>query len=354
MPSTAASRRASRSKNSHPSRKSVTARRGVRPRRMRSRPTVGPGDWGGWVRWLAERDHPRPLESLLPHKSGGPPLLWSLDGQSPPERTTSLVRDLHRFQTRRVSANGELVGALEDWLEDACSRESAATLALECLAWCHGLPWLSQVLPAAPWCELLDRLVEIAGESAGISAEELPLAQQLLCGELPLTLAYWFPELARCRALWTPASQQLSGGIVELLDGEGLPRAKDLPLVRPLLACWTRCCLLGAPSDRNALDAAGREQYAWLLRQALRLTRGDGGGVFSPSSESRGFDGLLSTACSIWPTILSAARLPANSFRTHSPRRPRKPRCRRLRCIPSGRRPPSCVGIGTEAVHNWR
>ena len=78
-----------------------------------------------------------------------------------------------------------------------------------------------------------------------------PLARQLLAGELPLTLAYLFGEIAPCRKLGRQARRELSAGLVELLDGEGLPHAEHLLLLRPLLACWTRCRAIGNESAKG-------------------------------------------------------------------------------------------------------
>jgi hypothetical protein len=197
---------------------------------------------------------------------------------------------------KKPSRDGELTGTLERWLDGSEAAESNAFFGIECLAWCHALPKLSHVLPAAPWCELLDRLAEITREAAAIEVTEHPLEHQLLSGELPLTLSYLFPELSACRELFRPAKRQLSRGIVELLDGEGLPRARQIPLVCALLACWTRSGCLARDRGESAFDSAGRNQYVWLVRQTLRLMRDDGSTLFTEPARYAASAPLLDTA----------------------------------------------------------
>ena len=107
--------------------------------------------------------------------------------------------------------------------------------------------------------------MHLAQDAAGLSLDRDPVASQVLGGELPLTLAYLLPEIDACRRLWDRGASHLSHGIVELLDGEGLPHGRHLSIVRLLLASWTRCELLGRSANRQVFDAAATEQYAWLV-----------------------------------------------------------------------------------------
>ncbi|MFV1964468.1 MAG: hypothetical protein ACC628_03530 [Pirellulaceae bacterium] len=228
-----------------------------------------------------ERSEPRPLEQLVPIRDVSP-LLWSMPAAVRGGDTETRIQWLHRLSLGTPSANGQWVRDLELWLEQTQPPAADAQIGLDCLAWCHALPNLIQVLPAAPWCQLLGQLVEMARQAPEMSLVEEPLGQQILAGELPWTLAYLFPELAECERLAEDASSQLSHGILELLDGEGMLEGRNLHLAHPLLACWTRCGYLGRSMGRRALDAKATDQYAWFVRQSLRLARHDSSAVLSP------------------------------------------------------------------------
>jgi hypothetical protein len=179
-------------------------------------------------------------------------------------------------------------------------------LALEALAWCHALPGLCRSLAPDAWWQLLQSLLALAGEAPDLTDD--PLGNQLLAGELRFVLACFLPEIEACHKLAGPARKSLSAGLVDLLDGEGTPHGKYLALLRPLLACWTRVLALGsqislvpvqgqrrrvvvertsARSGRTEIGPtlpwsdAAQVQYQWLVRTALRLSRGDGAQVFS-------------------------------------------------------------------------
>ena len=132
-----------------------------------------------------------------------------------------------------------------------------------------------------------------------------------------MTLAYLLPEIEASRRLWDRGASHLSHGIVELLDGEGLPHGRHLSIVRLLLASWTRCGLLGRSANRQVFDAAATEQYAWLVRQSLRLTREDGSSAWSSDSTAGSLD-LFRTALHIAQDPISngmaAAILPSGTL----------------------------------------
>lgn len=275
---------------------------------MKSLPT--PQDWDAWVQWLARRKQPQPLRRLVPTAAEHSPLLWGIAAGSAMGGETAAANGRARqpavssketaaamhAQLRPIGVailgylgspgeqNGQWAGALEQFLERPDRIEPDLPTSLEILAWCHALPDLAQTLTAAPWCALLEKLRHLAQDAAGLAWDRTPLASQLLGGELPLTLAYLLPEIDGSRRLWKRGASHLSCGIEELLDGEGLPHGRHLDSIRPLLASWTRAELLGVAAGQEVLDAAGREQYAWLLRQALRLTRDDGSAAWSTAS----------------------------------------------------------------------
>jgi len=268
-------------------------------------------DGEGWQRWrdhLTTRGQPRPLRKLLPGK--GSPLLWNLPDELSDSQTEQLVARLWSLcaaktikdKSGKVKTNGAK-GVVADsgrktpwqeqlaqWLADLQHVGPAAPQwahAYECLALAHALPALSAQLSADLWWRLLEHLVAGARASDQPPSEDTPLLSQLVSGELPLTLAYTFPEINACCGLLAGAQQALSQSLVDLLDGEGLPRAVDLPVLRPLLACWTRCLSIGERLDGGCWDDDAEVQYQWLVRQALRMARGDGSQVFTHGSAGR-------------------------------------------------------------------
>jgi len=237
--------------------------------------------WNAWKRHLASRHVPPEPATLLPGST--PALGWALpEGLDKPQH----LRQYPNPDDPAVQKE------LLEWLGEVAGRAPDAGCALEALAWCHTLPALAAGLSPEVWWGLLEVLLGAAGEAARIEPEANsrqadPLVHQLTAGELALTLAYLLPEITPCRKLGAVGRRVLSSGLVDLLDGEGLPQARDLPLLRPLLACWTRCRALGGQLEGGCWTAAAENQYQWLVRQALRLVRHDGTHVFSNRSAGR-------------------------------------------------------------------
>ncbi len=106
-----------------------------------------------------------------------------------------------------------------------------ADVALEAIAWVHGLPRLAVRLPASLWSRLLKRIIELA---AGVindeSLEDAPvehlIVAQLAAGELPLALAYVFPKVQGCQEFGRPARTAIARGLLASLDGEGILHAR--------------------------------------------------------------------------------------------------------------------------------
>ena len=238
-----------------------------------------PDDWSAWVAHLAKRRRPKPLHRTISSKVDEKvrdPLRWCLPADLPAD-SRDLLKELSRVVRGKSVAAERLTAKLESRLNaseshDGSSADHDETSAWEILGWCHAAPRLAEFLPAAPWNQLLDYLQATAQNAFCLPLEEGLLRHQLLAGELPLTLAVLFPELDSCRALFDDARRNLSWGMCESLDGEGLPQASALDEIRPLLACWTRCVYM----DSACLDDDAQAEFAWLVRQALRMCRGDG------------------------------------------------------------------------------
>ncbi len=192
--------------------------------------------------------------------------------------------------------------ALRTWLAEPRSDEPALDEALAALRWCRRLPELAVSLSADAWWQLLDHLLEAAAEADAVGPDAaVPknalLASQLLAGELALTLSYLFPEITACRRLRSAARRTLSSGLTHLLDRKGLLHARHLDLLRPLLACWTRCRALGGQWKNGCWNRKAEKRYRRFVKNAVRLTRRDGSLAFSDSDDDLcGVDLLLAAA----------------------------------------------------------
>ena len=251
--------------------------------------------WAAWQKHLAKRSDPAELTSLTPGKRD--PLAWALPEQfeSPPWLLTS--------KDRKTELEKDLLG----WLGESAGSAAEAGYALDALACCRAMPRLAAVLSSEVWWALLDHLLATVADADGIELDgdidgdldgdgDTPLVHQLLAGELGLTLAYLFPEIAACRRLKSAARAALSAGLADLLDGEGLPHGNLLPSLRSLAACWTRCRAIGEQFKGGCWNKAAGEQYEWLIRQTLRLLRRDGTLAFDAIGAKRLDRNLLAAA----------------------------------------------------------
>lgn len=239
------------------------------------------GGFLAWKTYLAGRKRPADPDRLLPSDGGA--LSWALpDALDPPCSPPWLDRaekPLHDGRPAEAALEKEVLS----WLGETAGAAADARYAFEALAAGRAITRLATLLSPEVWWALLDHLLGSVADAQGIDPDDDPLLSQLLGGELALTLAYLLPEITPCRKLKSAARRALSSGVVDLLDGQGLPQGMHLGLLRPLLACWTRCRALGGRLKGGCWNKAAGYQYEWLVRQALRLARHDGSQVFSPS-----------------------------------------------------------------------
>ncbi len=259
----------------------------------------GTGDlaagWKAWRKHLSSRRRPRPL-ARLSHGQKGPTVGELLAAEAPwifgdRARRNWLAAMVARGHAKKKGADTAAIKTTADdadrWLAEtaggAVGWMPSVAEAWEAVAWSHALVPLAEVLPGAIWWSILERLHQLIGRAAIPSGDE-PLAHQLVTGELPWTLAWLFPELGLCGRLAGRAAKALSAGISELLDGDGLPQCAYLEIFPRLVACWTRCRLLaahrsGRATAGNCWDDDAEQQFPLAIREALRLSRHDGGPV---------------------------------------------------------------------------
>lgn len=241
--------------------------------------------WRKWQKHLAHRDGPLPLSDLIAEGEDSP-LLWGLTENLQSGEEGAVLRQLCQLLAGDTSNSKTSLAAdlVRPWLAESTDRSPSAALGLESLAWCHLLPRLAATSEQPSWCELTAHLIQLAGDAATMSANDDPWAQQLLAGELPISLAYFLEEVTACRQLAKSGRQALSEGILELLDGEGVLSGQNWRLARTLLSCWTRAAALGRQSKKGAFSDEALAQFEWLVRQSLRFSRVDGSQMLTPDS----------------------------------------------------------------------
>ncbi|MFN3152338.1 hypothetical protein [Bremerella sp.] len=232
-------------------------------------------DWESWKKHLLNRDTVPPIQSLVSGKKTSP-LGWALFAdETLDSRTLPLLETLGEIASARTRPNADNVKQMESWLNDLERRIAERNLVLELLAVTHALPNLAAVTSAELWWNLLEKIVSHTNDAVATNFEN-KVFEQGLAGELPLTLAYVFPELKACQQLGKPAVQVLDEGMQALTDGEGLPKVDQLLHLRAILACWTRSLVMIKHAAGLRLSKDAFTQYQWLVRHALRLTRSDG------------------------------------------------------------------------------
>ena len=233
--------------------------------------------WDLWQRHLATRKSPA-LPNILRTKS--PFLLWGL----PPKAAAEVAEWLSAapFTTNQEIAD-RVIEYLQEGFIDPVVGKPNLPHSLECVGLAYALPGLATYLTSSQWWELCHYLWVTAEKATLCPPDDAmaTLAVQLAGGELPLVLAYGIPEFKPLRKLRKSGWELLSKSLVELLDGEGLPKASYLPALRGLLACWARCKLLGEQFTKGGFSDAADIQFGWLVRQAVRLSRTNGTAILS-------------------------------------------------------------------------
>jgi hypothetical protein len=236
-----------------------------------------------WKAYWAKRNAPASVSRLV--HAAGTPLVWGWNAAALTEECRALIilaDELGRGVDPAKFAKGKRQGALHDalaaWLDGARDGDTNVSFALGCLAAAHLLNQLGDALGADLGWRLLDFLAITAEEAKPWNVDAdgpaaSALAQQLVAGELSLTLAYMFPEMTPLAALARVGRKRLAEGVEELTGEEGIVRAGHLEAFRGLVACWTRCCAIGARLEKGPWNKAAQKAFARAVRQALRWTR---------------------------------------------------------------------------------
>ncbi len=250
--------------------------------------------WQQWCKHLSSRRTPRKLERLWSH--GECPLQWSRpaieesrDDLSPLELVVQSWIKNERWAHHAIE---RLTAQVNTWLVD--SAVGGERLAYDALAFAYALPKLVEQLAPQTWWALLGRLIDLSTEPRGDEQNELGASWQVMAGELPLTLAYLFPEIENTQELGDRAGEVLSAGINELLDEAALPRAgrsgvTPAALVNDLhhlLASWYRCRTLLPQSPAGCWDESTQTRLVAAAQNLFRLSRDNGTLAWSDTSAS--------------------------------------------------------------------
>lgn len=255
-----------------------------------------------WRAILAKRKRPSKTAKIL-----GEPVAqatsWMIDSSSTGRSLVSRLLAGGHSKPKSSKSNAPSFAIsdseAEQWLADWGTDVSRENAELEAVAWCHLLPSAAATLTGELWVGIFTSLCELAESTelkrsldhppASVSPSDLWLSI-----ELPIALAWQFPNIRRCRALAKPGATRLSASLVDLLDGEGMIYGGALDSFGQIAASWTRCLamLKEVPGIKASKDAKG--QYAWTIRNLLRMVRTDGELCFSKPARSSGkIDGKL-------------------------------------------------------------
>ncbi len=240
---------------------------------------IDDNNWESWIHYLVKRRKPTSVDSLCAAK--GSSLLWGLDACRLSSMSSELLQLIKCARGKGKFDQATTEDILHRWQQRTESLPQSVDFAMECLAVANLLPIVGQFIDSKHWWSLLDVLWEIVTctDDWQIDAEmpaENCLVYQLLAGELPLTLAYLFPEIRPLVKLRKSANDVLSECLIELSNGEGLPRASHLEQFRALVASWTRCRAMGGAIKKSSWSKKAEEQYRQAVGKSLMLSSSSG------------------------------------------------------------------------------
>jgi hypothetical protein len=259
-----------------------------------------------WNTYFKKR-HARPSIAELCHASQSP-LHWAIEA----EQVSNEIRRLLELADERLKPKArkkylkednrqELRVALVRWLEGARHAKPSREHAVGCLAAAYLVSDAGAAVDAVFGWKLIDFLADTARHAQAWhpkseGSSEAAVAQQMLAGELALTLAYLYSEMAPLWDLHREAGARLAEGFHEMLNGRGLPRAAQLASLRALLACWTRCRAIGSTSKKLRWPKVVERQFKYAVRQVIRWTAADGSCLLAEVGGVRLSDELVTTA----------------------------------------------------------
>ncbi len=196
------------------------------------------------------------------------------------------------------------------WMKAVGRPVRDVTVVFEAIAWAEGLPLLKTILASQDWLALGELLSSLPADVDQQTLHEQPLVHQLLAGELAWTLAARLTHGPSSARLEKSGRAAISLGLSQILDRQGMLSAEHYRLLRPLLACWTRCRALAAELPHGGWGPRPEQRYQRLVRNALRCTRPDGRPLLAlapcPSAGRRRETGLGSWGGELFEAVLES------------------------------------------------
>jgi hypothetical protein len=258
------------------------------------------GGLDGNAAWKVYWKNRRPVASLAQLCDSPAPLGWSISGDALPsagravyDLACTLAADANHDKFFKGKARKQLHTALETWLQSAdkptANTTAGAPFAMTSLAAAHVLAAVGAAVDADLGWRLIDCLHRLAAEALAdppppAEIAEAFIAEQLLAGELALTLSCQFDEMKPLHGLREQAQERLSASLEEGLNRDGLPQCELIPAMRTLAACWTRCRAIGEILKAGCWSKQAERRYQKFVRQVLRWTAPDGSAVFDSES----------------------------------------------------------------------
>ncbi|MDO4549880.1 MAG: hypothetical protein Q4C96_01345 [Planctomycetia bacterium] len=218
-------------------------------------------------------------------------------------------KNLENPSVKKFWGNGKKVLRLLYPSENALKNPNSSLLIL---AVARSLPRLAllDTFSQETAAVILETLQQISFDAVSLSPDTSALDYLLLAGELPLTLAFTFPELESAETHLAQAKNVIHETLSDYLDGAGMPHASLISLSRVLLSSWTRAKWMERgllarmaeyPEELPVFTPFAREQYEWAVRCAMHLTRPDGTLVFSQEKNNTCFQtpALFAAAISV-------------------------------------------------------
>jgi hypothetical protein len=231
-------------------------------------------------------------------------LLWSLPPQCDRAAAERLVAALSKSGIS-AARRRQVETIAAQWLNHA---DIDAVAAWEGVALLHALPTIAPLLDDARLSQLWERWQELSALAGKDAWDDDPVRFQLLAVETPLLLAGL--DNSHRKQFHSAALSAWCELATGWLDEQGLPDARYLAAMRPVLASWTRC----TGRDTPLLAAERRVGFVGLLRQAMRLTDANGREAFSRGADPA-FLNCLSASAALAKdresTVLRSTLLPA-------------------------------------------
>jgi len=200
------------------------------------------------------------------------------------------------------------------WMKGVLRPVRDPSTALQAIAWAQGLPSLRKILGSEVWRALDEFLLSLPADVDTQTLHDHPLIHQLLAAELAWTLATRSAEVPCVPRLEKAGRAAIAFGLGQILDRQGMLPAKHLGLLRPILACWTRCRMLSAGLPGGGLGARSEQRYEKFVRNALRCTRPDGRPLLADSANDPWgrelFESALRSSATAIDRRLAALALP--------------------------------------------